>query len=51
MAPVQPILHQLSCKNETVRNHPKHEFWVHWSGPGAFVAKNYEATLFSELVH
>jgi hypothetical protein len=34
-----------------VRNAPKHEFWVQWSGSGAFVAKNSDATLFSELVH
>jgi hypothetical protein len=50
MAPVRPILHRLSCCNETVRNAPKHEFWVKWSGSSAFVAKNSDATLFSELV-
>jgi hypothetical protein len=50
MAPVQPVLHRFSCSNETVRNAPKHEFWVQWSGPGAFVAKNFNANLFSELV-
>jgi hypothetical protein len=50
MAPVRPVLHRLSCSNETVRNTPKHEFWVQWSGPSAFVAKNFEATSFSELV-
>jgi hypothetical protein len=33
-----------------VRNTPKHEFWVQWSGSGAFVAKYVEATSFSELV-
>jgi hypothetical protein len=33
-----------------VRSDPKHEFWVQWSGSGAFVAKNSEATSFSELV-
>jgi hypothetical protein len=33
-----------------VRNAPKHEFWVQLSGSGTFVAKNFEATLFSELV-
>jgi hypothetical protein len=36
--------------NETVRNASKHEFWVQWSGLGAFVAKNSDATFFSELV-
>jgi hypothetical protein len=32
-----------------VRNAPKLEFWVQWSGSGAFVVKNANATLFSEL--
>jgi hypothetical protein len=50
MALVRPVLHRLSCSNETVRNAPKHEFWVHRSGSGAFVAKTSDATLFSELV-
>jgi hypothetical protein len=50
MAPVRPILPRLWCSNETVRNTPKHEFWVQWSGSGAFVLKNFEATSFSELV-
>jgi hypothetical protein len=50
MAPVQPVLHRLLCSNEKVRNAPKHEFWVQWSGSGAFLAKNSNETLFSELV-
>jgi hypothetical protein len=50
MSPVRPVLPRLSCSNETVRNAPNHEFWVQWSGPCAFVAKNFEATSFSELV-
>jgi hypothetical protein len=33
-----------------VRNSLKHEYWVQWSGLGAFVAKNFDATSFSELV-
>jgi hypothetical protein len=33
-----------------VRNVPKHEFGVQWSGLGAFVAKNSDASLFGELV-
>jgi hypothetical protein len=49
MAPVRPILHRLSCSNETFQNVPKYEFWVQWSGSGAFVAKNFDATSFSEL--
>jgi hypothetical protein len=50
MAPVRPVLHRLSCSNKTVRNAPKHEFWVQWIGSGAFVAKNSDVTLFTELV-
>jgi hypothetical protein len=50
MALVRPILHRLSCSNETVRNAPKHDFWVQWSVSGAFVATNSDMTLFSELV-
>jgi hypothetical protein len=50
MAPVFPFWRRLSCSNETVRNIPKHEFWVQWSGSGAFVAKNSDTTSFSELV-
>jgi hypothetical protein len=50
MAPVRPVLHRLSYSNETARNAPKHEFWVKWSGSGAFVVKNSDATLLSELV-
>jgi hypothetical protein len=48
MAPVWPVLHRLSCHNETVRNAPKHEFWVQWSGSGGFNAKNFDSTSFSE---
>jgi hypothetical protein len=50
MAPDRLVLHRLSCSDETVRNAPKHEFWVQWSGSGAFVAKNSDTTFFSELV-
>jgi hypothetical protein len=50
MALVRPVLHRLSCSYEMVRNAPKHEFRVQWSGSGAFVVKNIEATSFSELV-
>jgi hypothetical protein len=49
MAPVRPILPRLWCSNETVGNAPKHEFWVQWSGSGAFVAKNSDAPFFSKL--
>jgi hypothetical protein len=50
MATVRRVLHRLSWSNETVRNDLKHEFWVQWSGSGAFVTKNFDATSFSELV-
>jgi hypothetical protein len=50
MALVRPVLHRLSCSNEMFRNAPKHEFWVQSSGSVAFVAKNFDATSFSELV-
>jgi hypothetical protein len=40
MALVRPLLHRLSCSNETVRDVPKYEFGVQWSGSGALVAKN-----------
>jgi hypothetical protein len=50
MALVRPVLHRLSCINETVRDTPKHEFWVQWSGSSTFVAKKANTTSFSELV-
>jgi hypothetical protein len=50
MALVRLVLYRLSCTNETVRNVLKDEFFVEWSGSGAFVAKNSNVTWFSELV-
>jgi hypothetical protein len=50
MAPVRPVLHRLSCSNETAQNTLKYEFWVQWSGSGAFVVKNFDATSFSKFV-
>jgi hypothetical protein len=50
MVPVQLVLHRLSCSNETARNALKHEFWVQWSGSGAFVPKDSNATFFIELM-
>jgi hypothetical protein len=41
MALVRSIFHRLSCINKTVRNDTKYEFWVQWSGSGAFVAKKF----------
>jgi len=47
IAPVQPVLHRVSCSNKTLtnapkhyENTPKHEFRVQWGGSRAFVAKN-----------
>ena len=34
-----------------LRNAPKHVFRVQWGGMGAFVAKNFDATLWHKLVH
>ena len=34
-----------------VRNAPKHEFRVQWSGSGVFIAKNSDATSWHELLH
>jgi len=36
---------------QTVRNTPKCKFKVQWGGSGAFVAKNYCATSWHELLH
>jgi hypothetical protein len=38
------------CSNKTVRNDPKHEFSVQWSGSGTFILKILEATSFGEFV-
>ena len=58
IAPVQPILHRVSCSNETLtntpihyENGPKHEFRVQWGGSRAFVAKNSDASSWHELLH
>ena len=58
IAPVQPILHRVSCSNEIVPKAPKHyenatkdEFRVKWVGLGAFVVKTSDATLWLELLH
>jgi hypothetical protein len=50
MAHVWPVLYRLFYSNETVRNAPKHESWVQWSGSGALIRKNSDATSFNELV-
>ena len=57
IAPVQPVLHRVSCSNETLtnapkhyENAPKHEFRVQWGGSRAFVAKNSDASSWHELL-
>ena len=47
IAPVQPVLHRVSCSNKTLTNAPKHyentskhEVRVQWGGSRAFFAKN-----------
>jgi hypothetical protein len=58
IAPVQPVLHRVSCSNETLtnapkhyENAPKHEFRVQWGGSRAFIAKNSDASSWHELLH
>src|SRR6185503_13239565 len=58
IVPVQPILHRVSCSNETLtngpkhyENAPKHEFRVQWGGSRAFVAKRSDASSWHELLH
>ena len=57
IAPVQPVLHRVSCSNQTnpkcaktIRNEPILEFRVQWGGSDAFVAKNSNATSWHKLV-
>ena len=52
IAPVQPILHRVSCSNETLtnalkhyKNAPKHEFRVQWGGSRAFDANSWHELL------
>jgi hypothetical protein len=58
IAPVHPVLHRVSCSNETLKNapkhyenEPKHEFRVQWGGSRAFLAKNSDAISWHELLH
>jgi len=58
IAQVQPVLHRVSCSNETLTNAPKHyenapkqEFTVQWGGSRAFVAKNSDGISWHELLH
>ena len=58
IAPVQPILHRVSCRNEMVPDAPKHyetqqkmSLGVQWGRLGAFIVKTSDATLWHELFH
>ena len=58
IAPVQPVLHRVSCSNETLtnapkhyENAPKHEFRVQWGGSGGFAAKKSNANSWHGLLH
>ena len=58
IAPVQPVLHRVSCSNKTLtnapknyENTPKHEFTVQWGGSRAFVAENSDGSSWHELLH
>jgi len=58
IAQVQPVLHRASCSNKTLpnapkhyENTPKHEFRVQWGGSRAFVAKNFDAISWHELLY
>ena len=55
-APVQYVLHQVSCSYETIPNGPKH-YEMHQNmslgsdGVNQFVAKNYNVTSWDELLY
>ena len=58
IAPVQPVLHRVSCSNEILPNTPKHyethtnmSLGSNGGGLGAFVAKNSKTTSWHKLVH
>ena len=58
IAPVQSVLHRVSCSNETLtnalkhyKNAPKHEFRVQWGGSRVFVNKNSDASSWHKCLH
>jgi hypothetical protein len=58
IAPVQPVLHWVSCNNEILtnapkhyENAPKHEFRVKWGGSRVFVAKKLPCNLVVRTLH
>ena len=58
IAPVQPVLHRVSCSNETLtntpkhyENAPKHEFRVQWGRSCAFFARNSDASSWLVLLN
>ena len=57
-APLQPVLQRVYCNKKTFPNAPDHyemlqnmSLEVLWSGSGAVVLRNYEATSWHELLH
>ena len=52
IAPIQPVLHQASCSNETIQNAPKHyetqQYMSLGSGSGAFVAKKFQNDIMAQ---
>ena len=56
IAPVQLVLHRVSCVTKWSQMHPnimkhtKYEFRVQWGGSGVLVVKNYNATSWHELL-
>jgi hypothetical protein len=58
IAPVDPVLHRVSCSYEMIPNapkhyatHQKHESRVQWGGLAALVAKIPDVTSWQELLH
>ena len=58
IAPVQPVLHRVSCSNETLPNAPKQYETLQNMSLGSngvdrvrFIAKNSDATSWNELLH
>ena len=58
IAPVQPVLHRVSCSNETLINAPKHyeiapehELRFQWGESRAFIDKNFDVISWHELLH
>ena len=58
IALVQPVVHRISCTNETLTNPTKHyetheymSLGAQWGGSGVFIAKKFDAISCHELLH